>query len=295
MLYTNSKQTTFERLSFMECNDTFFDSFLLEGMENDLLGVERFPRIVDAAGVCICLEGEAEVVIESRSYRMHPGDMCVVFPNDILHATHKSSNFVGYTLACTPNFLMSVNVPSSTPVYLYIKENPCISIAPKEQEELIKMCDFLKEHSTRKNHPCREEISKHLASAIIYEVIGIYRRGEPLQQQPYSRKSKLYFEFTQLITRNFNKQKNVDFYAGKLCITPRYLSAICKEIAGITATEYINHHILVNARTLLANTDMTILQISEELNFPNASFFTQFFKKHEKMTPKMYRGSNRGG
>lgn len=288
MPYKNSKSSAFERLSFLEDN-IFFDSFVLEGREKNILGLENIPRVIDAAGLCICLEGEGEIVLNAQSYKIKQGDMCVVFPNDIVHVTKKSEDFKGYTIVCTPDFLVNVNVKSSTSLFLYIKDNPCISLGEKDQKDLIRMCDFLKEHDSRTNHPCREEISKILASAIIYEVVGIYQKGEPLRQQPYSRKNKLYFDFTQLIAKNFGKQKNVDFYADKLCITARYLSVICKEISGLTATECINHYIMTNARVMLSTTDMTILQISEELSFPNPSFFTQFFKKHQGITPKMYR------
>ena len=85
----------------------------------------------------------------------------------------------------------------------------------------------------------------------------------------------------------------MEFYADRLCITPRYLSAICKELTGMTATESINNHVMVNARILLASTDMSVLQISEELNFPNPSFFSQFFKRHEGVVPKTYRAMHR--
>ncbi|MDL2213624.1 helix-turn-helix domain-containing protein [Bacteroides sp. OttesenSCG-928-D19] len=290
MTHTYPKQTTFERLTFQdECN-TFFGTILLEGMKDDILGLAQLPCIIDVAGLCICLQGSARIIIESRSYHMQSGDMCVAFPNDIIQVLEKSKDFKGYTLACTQDFLMSVNIASSTSLYLHAKNNPCISLAPKEQKELLTMCEFLKAHDSREDHPCREEISKCLVAAIIHEVVGIYKRGNPLQQQPYSRKDQLYFEFTELIIKHCRKHHNVEYYARKLCITSRYLSVVCKEIAGFTATEYINHHIIVNARLLLATTDMTILQISEELNFANASFFTQFFKKHEGCTPKEYRG-----
>ena len=61
----------------------------------------------------------------------------------------------------------------------------------------------------------------------------------------------------------------------------------------MTATESINNHVMVNARILLASTDMSVLQISEELNFPNPSFFSQFFKRHEGVVPKTYRAMHR--
>ena len=288
------KQNTFERLSFVK-EDILFGSFVLKGSEKDMLGVEQFPRVVDAAGLCICLEGDGEIVIGAQGYQMQKGDMCVIFPNDILYIRRKSPDFRGYALACTPDFLINseIPIPSRAPIYLFIKDNPCISLKNKEKIDLIKMCEFLKEHDAREDHPCREEISKNLGYAIIYEVIGIYRKKEPLHQQPYSRKQTLYFEFIQLIVKNYREQRDIEFYAEQLCITSRYLSAVCKEISGFTAKECIDQHIMINACILLTTTDMTILQISDELNFANPSFFTQYFKKRTGVTPKRYRTSNK--
>lgn len=290
-----SKQNTFERLSFAEGDNILYESFVLNGSEYDMLGAEQFPRIVDAAGLCICLKGEVEIVIGAQGYHMKKGDMGVILPNDILYIRRKSPDFRGYTLACTPDFLINseIPIPSRTPLYLFIKDNPCISLKEKELEDLIKMCEFLKEHDSRKDHPCREEITRNLGYAIIYEVIGIYKKKEPLHQQPYSRKQTLYFEFIQLITKHYREQKDIEFYAEQLCITSRYLSVVCKEISGFTAKECIDLHTMINARILLTTTDMTILQISDELNFANPSFFTQFFKKRTGVTPKRYRNINR--
>ncbi|MDL2244185.1 helix-turn-helix domain-containing protein [Parabacteroides sp. OttesenSCG-928-J18] len=70
---------------------------------------------------------------------------------------------------------------------------------------------------------------------------------------------------------------------------PEAHTSICKEVSGITSKGCIDHHIISHARLLLVSTDKTILQISDELNFPNSSFFSKYFKKHVGMTPKVYR------
>jgi AraC-like DNA-binding protein len=295
MKRTTSGQHTFKRLSFNKEGNIYFESFVLKGSEKDMLGVEQFPRVVDAAGLCICLEGKGEVGIGAQSYQMKKGDMSVILPNDILFINKISPDFKGYTLACTPDFLSNaeIPIPSRTPIYLFIKDNPCVSLEKNEQDNLVKLCEFLDEYDSRKDHPCREEISRNLGYAIIYEVIGIYKKKQPLRQQPYSRKQALYFEFAQLITKHYKEQKDIEFYAEQLCITSRYLSVVCKEISGTTAKECIDLHIMVNARILLTTTTMTILQISDELNFANPSFFTQYFKKRTGVTPKKYRNVNR--
>ncbi|MCI1779782.1 MAG: helix-turn-helix domain-containing protein [Bacteroidales bacterium] len=279
-------------LSFDESNNTFFGNSIIDGREKNIFGLEVFPHIINAAGLCICTNGDCSISIESKSYHMEKGNMCVVFPNDVLFLRNKSTDFMGYTAACTPEFLNSVNIASGTSIYLYIKGNPCILLNKDELTYMLKLLDFLKIHDSLTDHPCRNEISRSLVACIIYEVIGIYKSQTPLEQQPYSRKNKIFFDFTDLVVANFKKEKNVAFYAGKLCITPRHLSSVCKEITGNGAKQCIDNHVINNIYALLSSTDLTIAQISEKLNFPNASFFTKFFKKHTGQTPRQYRNMN---
>lgn len=287
-----SKKSTLDYLGFEETDGSFFDSSVLNGSDGDLLRLEEFPHIIDAAGLCICMEGEIEITIGSQSYPIKKNDLGIIFPNDILYVRNKSADFKGYLLVVTTDFFQLLNVASGTSIYLYIKDNPCISLKEKDKDSLIRICDFLKEYDLRIEHPYREEISKHLMFSIIYEVISIYKKGEPLKQVPYSRKNQLYYNFMELLTKNYSMHRELEFYADKLCITSRHLSNICKETTGQTAKECINRHLIINIKILLETTDMTIAQISEELNFPNASFFTKFFKEHTKMTPKEYRNTN---
>ena len=101
----------FSEINFDEEGRLFFDSFFIRGNENDIFCMENIPHIVNAAGLCICLEGSADVVIGSQSYRLRKGDMCSVLPRTILYAIRKSEDFKGYACVCTPQFLMSFNIP----------------------------------------------------------------------------------------------------------------------------------------------------------------------------------------
>ncbi|MDR2010869.1 MAG: AraC family transcriptional regulator [Bacteroidales bacterium] len=293
MTTESSSKKIFKELSFLESGCSFFHGSFHKGNEENILGLEQFPHSIDAAGLCICLEGEGTVLIGGQSYRVQKDDMCVVLPGSILHIIEKSNDFKGYIFGFHSELLYQSNIPSATPLFMYIKENPCISLSEKEQDELIKICDVIQKHDFRKNHPYQKEISNHLVATVIYEVLGLYKEAKVLKQQPFSQKKIYYHKFIDLLNRRSGKNMTINFYANELCITPRYLSAICKEITGHTATESINKHILMNARLLLVSTNMTIAQISEELNFSNASFFSQFFKKYEGVMPKVYRENNR--
>ena len=81
----------------------------------------------------------------------------------------------------------------------------------------------------------------------------------------------------------------MEFYADKMCLTPKYLSKVIKEKSSKSASEWIDNYVTLEARALLKSTNMTIRQISDELNFPSQSFFGKYFKRHQGMSPKEYR------
>ena len=78
-------------------------------------------------------------------------------------------------------------------------------------------------------------------------------------------------------------------YADRLCITPNYLSSIVRRNSGLTVMQWINRHIIQQAKLQLKYSDLPVWQIAESLNFPNPSFFSKLFKRETSMTPGEYR------
>jgi AraC family transcriptional activator of pobA len=91
------------------------------------------------------------------------------------------------------------------------------------------------------------------------------------------------------VSLSYKKERGVNFYARKLCITPKHLSWAVKEVSGKTAGTWIDEAVILEAKTLLKSSDMNIQQISEELNFANQSFFGKYFKHYTGMSPKEYK------
>ena len=60
---------------------------------------------------------------------------------------------------------------------------------------------------------------------------------------------------------------------------------------GKSASQWIDDYVVLEAKTLLKSTNLTILQISEELHFANQSFFGKYFKQHTGLSPMRYRRS----
>ena len=87
----------------------------------------------------------------------------------------------------------------------------------------------------------------------------------------------------------YKEERSLGFYAGKLCITPKYLSLISKDVSGRSAGEWIDQYVVLEAKTLLKSTRMSIQEIADVLNFANQSFFGKYFKHHTGISPKEYR------
>ncbi|MCH5236352.1 MAG: AraC family transcriptional regulator [Muribaculaceae bacterium] len=98
-------------------------------------------------------------------------------------------------------------------------------------------------------------------------------------------------QFISLVQQNFKKERFLDFYAGKLKVSTKHLSRMVKTVTGFTAVEWIDRFVILEAKVLLKATNMTVQQISDELNFPSQSFFGKYFKKHAGMAPKDFRNS----
>ncbi len=92
-----------------------------------------------------------------------------------------------------------------------------------------------------------------------------------------------------LLEAHHKSQRNVSFYARQLNITPKYLSAAVKEVSGKTAARWIDESVILEAKTLLKYSGMSIQEIAYHLNFSTQSFFGKYFKQHTGTSPSRYK------
>jgi AraC-like DNA-binding protein len=95
--------------------------------------------------------------------------------------------------------------------------------------------------------------------------------------------------FKHLIDKQFRRIKLPKEYAELLYITPNHLNALCQDLLGKTAGDVIRDRVLLEAKRLLTNANMTIAEIAYDLNFQDNSYFTRFFKKYTGVTPEEFR------
>lgn len=104
-----------------------------------------------------------------------------------------------------------------------------------------------------------------------------------------SNKEKIAYEFRKLVAIHFPEHKDVNYYASQLHITPKYLSEILQVQLGKSAKTFIDEYVMMEAKSLLKQTSLTIQEICYWLGFEDASHFTKAFKKMTNLTPTYYR------
>ena len=118
----------------------------------------------------------------------------------------------------------------------------------------------------------------------------LYRRNSN-EKVSMSKSEQLCRSFTQLVIQHYSQNRNVAWYAEKLGITHAYLCTTVKQAVGKTCVDVISSMVIMDAKSQLKSTDLSIQQISDSLNFANMSFFGKYFKRHVGMSPLEYRNN----
>lgn len=95
--------------------------------------------------------------------------------------------------------------------------------------------------------------------------------------------------FIKLVCKHYATEHQIDFYANALCVSPKHLTRIVKEMTGKTPKAFISDEIIIHAMAMLEDERIPVGQIAEELSFSDQAAFCKFFKAQKKITPMEYR------
>lgn len=116
-----------------------------------------------------------------------------------------------------------------------------------------------------------------------------YGEGELDRSTGTSRSDSLLRDFLELVSAEAEHESGIDFYADTLCVSRQYLSMIVKKKIGISIGEFIANVRYEKAIKLIKDKKLTLQQIADRMNFSDQSAFGKFFKRHNGMSPQMYR------
>jgi AraC-like DNA-binding protein len=255
---------------FIPITPSRFDSFIFIGVEN----------------------GSVEIQIDYINYVAADNALVMIMPSHIAYFISGSHNFKGWVISVSQDFLSYMSRPQQPVVisYLQLKKNPVVTLFADEFVLLSECFDLLRRKIQRRVHIFYDDVVIQALRLFFYELGNIYLSiKENHVKSSFSREEEIFETFQKLLIKNCVQQHEVSFYASKLCITTQYLSRILNALSGKSASQWIANALLTEAKSLLRNYGTSVQQVAEQLNFPDASSFGKFFRRHTGLSPLAFR------
>ena len=230
--------------------------------------------------------GNAVIDIDLRQYTLSKDMLCVIFPGRIFKILEASEDFDAIYIQFS-DLPLRFSLGKLSPSFFYLlKECPVREITTSNFKT-VHLFQIINDYYNDKENSFLPSIIDNLIQCALYDIYDNYVVKQHILSM--SRNEELFMDFINLIHEHCRKERNVSFYAAKMCITPRYLARIVSNITGLQTKELIDHHVILEIKVLLESTTATIQEIANTLNFPNQSFLGTYFKKYTGMSPEHYR------
>ena len=257
----------------------------------------RFPSRLNALIIGVGTEGETSLTSNLQEFRLKKDSLFIFSPKHILQV-QSNNRFKAHLIVISPDFLKRINIDTKRmmPLFLQFGSLPCMELTHAESQSLRSFISMVEQELKGSETDFSSEIIGGLIAATIYKVGDIlthYLTEHPEVDSPIHNRAEEYFrQFTELLGEHYKHERSVGFYARQLCITPKYLTTLIKRISGQSVSEWIDNYVILEAKTLLKYSTMSIQEIAYYLNFPNQSFFGSYFKRNTGMSPSQYKAQN---
>ena len=181
---------------------------------------------------------------------------------------------------------------------MHIMANPVIKLDQSEVDLMMKYYELL---VFKMDHPemnFGRETVRDIIRCFAYDLLSninkhleIAAGGDDILRQG----DRIYRRFMLLLAENTNANRSVKSYADELCVSPKYLTSVCRKHSDYTASELISASIVSRIKQLLLYSDLSIKEIANEMGFDNLSFFGKYVRKHLGLSPNNYRKANNYG
>ena len=238
----------------------------------------------------LCKQGSLTFKANNQWHESHAGDLVIwQMSNEISEVNYSDDADIDFLLVSW-DFLQTYNPEMvwATKGYVLLKFNPVIHL-DKTGWQLMNV-DF-DSFKNRIHHPqalFQDETIGRLLQVFLFDMWNIVKH-ELDQLGADDNQSRIFLRFLFLVQEHCKQNRDVAFYADKLCIVPKYLSEICRNITHQPASDWIEQFAANELTRLLNDRSLSFVEIADEMNFSSLSFLSRYVKKVLGVSPSEYR------
>lgn len=282
-------------------NESIYIQRINNGYTN-FLNAENNSSKISRTGIFLCQNGEVQCTLDGIEYTIQPHSIMTYFAYSELKINYRSYDLQGIIIGGDLEAIQPLLYKISDFNSLFtIRNNPYTLISPQQENNMLMYTSLLEDMVARLHGrvDVQSEGVEHmkemrmlqlemLSNCLMINIVSCYN-NRISSSKLGSRKEDVLIKFIASLYRNFREQHEVTYYADQQYLTSRYFSAIIKEKSGKSPSQWIATALLVDAKNKLRQSTKSIKEISEELNFPNQSYFGKWFKNLTGISPLEYK------
>lgn len=224
-----------------------------EGVLSSFPTVLKEPFMIDGVGLVICRQGSFTFILNQKSFSAKAGDTLFLPKDSLFQVLYSSADVEVFIFIYQTDPIRDIigNSVVSMNLYSHLATEPCYVWNTGEEEEVLKYLSLLDNTLNIEENTFNRYEQKLLLLALTYRLCSVYTRKLIAEKASVSHKHDIFIRLIQLIEQYYTKERGVDFYADKLCLSPKYLSALSKSICGYTVQELVFKSIIRKSISLL--------------------------------------------
>lgn len=261
--------------------------------DTDLRYFEEHSCRTEGGAILFCRRGSATVTVDQLRDRVTRDTLLLLLPGSILHLNERTDDFRVRFCAFSLE-LFSEAAYRLDPSFSHILHEHAIIRLPDRIIEGVRNWFQMASYTYRdRGNIFRNTIIRNRLQNVLLEAFDKTQRFAPdvHSQTGTTRQADLFQRFVALVHEHCTEQREVAFYADRLCISTRYLSTIIRSVAHSTAKEFIDRSVVLEIKMLLGSTELSVQEIAYRLHFPDQSYLGRFFKKHTGVSPTEFRNA----
>ena len=269
--------------------DTKFDGIIFADTLQEFNTLRYAGRVIHI----LCRKGNMGFTFQDTHYNISSGDY-VILPNAAFASGFSASDdFHGTLMSLSESFVTSIAIRSNYGIigHLSLLRNPVMKLSGRDFSICETALQYLRVRMEDEKHLFREELLGSLLTAHILDLYDIHARSRK-EPQVSERITSLLRNFIELLYKGeYIRNRDLEYYASRLCITPHYLSETCKRISGEPASYWIERFTMQEITRLLRQKELPLTEIAERMNFSSVSYFSRYIRKRLGVCPTEYRNN----
>ncbi len=218
------------------------------------------------------------------------GDLAIWQMSNSIQDVTYSDDFESDFLVASPTFLKQYNPELiwASKGFVFIRNNPSIHLDDEGLRLMEADFSLFRSRLAQPESPFKREVLGRVMQIFLFDLWTVCKHGLS-QMEATDFTASLFLRFVTLLQQNVLTEREVVWYADRLCITPKYLSYVCRTMTRLPASQWIQFYASFELVSLLNDTNKTLSEISDLMNFESISHFSRYVKKMLGKSPSEYR------